>query len=224
MLDICWTLFNQFSHPRISADETFYASVAEAHANIAIEEILRDDSRHCIQNNQLFENLSGWLARTKPLRNIWFASIGKLGNSRSGSERAELSDLLGRACLDLGDQFDDFSAQFAMISHTPLVFRRYLARPSQSLVVTRIGQELCVRMGEGRHTGLCRYHIHTGLVSANTIQVRLLGGTDNFKIIQTNQSANQIVSSSKYGLPLEWSEIGDFNREKVVVDGIVLLN
>ena len=164
---IRWSEFAQFSHPGVTADEQFIAAVAEAYANIAIEDILRPELRPCVQNWQLFDNLRHWLDRRKPLDHFWFTSLGKLGAYIRAGERDGLPDLLGRVCLEIAGQFGDFSAVYSLRSDTPMLFGSCLLNPGDTLSITRVGSELNVGL-EGRESGLSRVDMKTGLVATST--------------------------------------------------------
>ena len=219
---IRWSEFAQFSHPGVTADEQFIAAVAEAYANIAIEDILRPELRPCVQNWQLFDNLRHWLDRRKPLDHFWFTSLGKLGAYIRTGEQDGLPDLLGRVCLEIAGQFGDFSAVYSLRSDTPMLFGSCLLNPGDTLSITRVGSELNVGL-EGRELGLSRVDMKTGLVATSTVEHLPLIRIEQFKIIQTNQRESELLTGFKYGLPLAWSKLGNFDREQTVTDGIALL-
>jgi hypothetical protein len=222
MDSLCWSAFNQFSYPGMKADESFFAAVAEAYANIGVDQILQPHLRPSIENHHLFENLARWLGRTKPLRDVWFTSVGKLGAYVLGRERAASADLLGRVILDIADQFGEFSAIFELIDDTPLLVGQYVIMPRDRLFISRSGPILRVRIGE-RPSALCQYNVGSAKLTIEATQGRSLHGTGGFRIIQTGQTVGQLLNGSKHGLPLRWEALGDFNREQVIIDGLSLL-
>lgn len=222
MNGIHWEHFAPFSHPGIIEDEGLLAGIASVYTNAAIEKVLHIEHARDHTSN-LANALDVWRRKEKSFEDVWHATIGKI--ARYGfEERLEgWDERLLRVALDVSDQLDEYHFSCKVSSGAPILIGKTLLDARGFLDLNHCDRTLHVNISNASKNGRIEYNYVVDKLSVNSIKAISIEMINGIKILETNQSSEEICEESPYWIPIKFEKVGLFGRHLIIREGLAAI-